>query len=201
MAFLIVLAVIGKYVLPVLKKALDDRAALIGSQLAAADEAKADANAADEDRRSALEEARHEVATFLGVSPREVVFTSGGTEAINAAVWGATRKRPDGPVLFAAVEHSAVRDASTRLAPTEVIAVDASARGSKPMSSRRACATPRRRSRPWSTASGPTMRSGRCSPCTTWYGCAATPAYPCTSTPPPHAGTSHSTSGRSKPTW
>jgi cysteine desulfurase len=78
--------------------------------------------------RDALEEARHEVATFLGVSPREVVFTSGGTEAINAAVWGATRKRPDGPVLFAAVEHSAVRDASTRLAPTEVIAVDASAR-------------------------------------------------------------------------
>ena len=78
--------------------------------------------------RDALEEARHEVATFLGVSPREGVFTSGGTEAINAAVWGATRKRPDGPVLFAAVEHSAVRDASTRLAPTEVIAVDASAR-------------------------------------------------------------------------
>jgi cysteine desulfurase len=78
--------------------------------------------------RDALEEARHEVAIFLGVSPREVVFTSGGTEAINAAVWGATRKRPDGPVLFAAVEHSAVRDASTRLAPTEVMAVDVSAR-------------------------------------------------------------------------
>jgi hypothetical protein len=40
-AFLVVLAFIGKYVLPYLKKALDERAALIGSQLAAADEAKA----------------------------------------------------------------------------------------------------------------------------------------------------------------
>jgi cysteine desulfurase len=39
-----------------------------------------------------------------------VVFTSGATEAINAAVWGA----PAGPVVLAAVEHSAVRDASAR---------------------------------------------------------------------------------------
>jgi F-type H+-transporting ATPase subunit b len=58
-AFLVVLAFIGKYVLPYLKKALDERAALIGSQLAAADEAKADASAADDERRAALEEARH----------------------------------------------------------------------------------------------------------------------------------------------
>jgi cysteine desulfurase len=78
--------------------------------------------------RDALEEARQQVSTLLGVSPREVVFTSGGTEAINTAVWGATRKRPDGPVLFAAVEHSAVRDASARSAPTEIMAVDVSAR-------------------------------------------------------------------------
>jgi cysteine desulfurase len=62
------------------------------------------------------------------VSPREVVFTSGGTEAINAAVWGATRRDPGAPVLVADVEHSAVRDASSRLAPTEVIPVDATAR-------------------------------------------------------------------------
>ena len=53
-----------------------------------------------------------------------MVFTSGGTEAVNAAVWGATRADPGAPVLCAAVEHSAVRDASARAAPTETIAVD-----------------------------------------------------------------------------
>ena len=43
-----------------------------------------------------------------------MVFTSGATEAINAAVWGASRAAPGHPVLCAAVEHSAVRDASAR---------------------------------------------------------------------------------------
>jgi cysteine desulfurase len=78
--------------------------------------------------RDVLEEAREQVATLVGAAPREVVFTSGGTEAINAAVWGATRQHPGAPVLFANVEHSAVRDASTRSAPTEIIPVDVTAR-------------------------------------------------------------------------
>ncbi|MGH9152287.1 MAG: aminotransferase class V-fold PLP-dependent enzyme, partial [Acidimicrobiales bacterium] len=64
--------------------------------------------------RAAVEDARERVAAFLGARPREVVFTSGATEAINAAVWGATRRRPAGAVVAAAVEHSAVRDASAR---------------------------------------------------------------------------------------
>ena len=78
--------------------------------------------------RDALEEARRDVAALVGTTPREVVFTSGGTEAINAAVWGATRQRPGGPVLLAEVEHSAVREASARSAPVEVVPVDAEAR-------------------------------------------------------------------------
>ena len=78
--------------------------------------------------RDALEEARQQVAAFFGTTPRQVVFTSGGTEAINAAVWGATRRAPGAPVLYADVEHSAVREASARLAPTEIIPVDAAAR-------------------------------------------------------------------------
>jgi cysteine desulfurase len=69
--------------------------------------------------RVALEEARERVATFLGARPREVVFTSSGTEAVNAAVWGAVaraRERLDGPghVVTTAVEHSAVLDACWR---------------------------------------------------------------------------------------
>ena len=78
--------------------------------------------------RDALEVARGQVAELVGVTGRQVVFTSGATEAINAAVWGATRKVPEGPVLCAAVEHSAVRDASARLAPTEDIPVDGAGR-------------------------------------------------------------------------
>ena len=78
--------------------------------------------------RDALEVARDRVADLVGVAGRQVVFTSGATESINAAVWGATRAAPGMPVLCAAVEHSAVRDASSRLAPTEVLDVDGAGR-------------------------------------------------------------------------
>jgi cysteine desulfurase len=92
--------------------------------------------------RVALEEGRQQVAALFGTRPRQVIFTSGATEAINAAVYGAValaRQRiqegprskaaggPGGPsgadvgpgpghlrVALAAVEHSAVREASER---------------------------------------------------------------------------------------
>jgi cysteine desulfurase len=73
--------------------------------------------------RAALEEARDQVAALFHVRPRQVVFTSGGTEAINTAVWGAIRSDP-GPVACSSVEHSAVRDASGRSGPVVPIAVD-----------------------------------------------------------------------------
>jgi cysteine desulfurase len=73
--------------------------------------------------RAALEEAREQVAGLFAVRPRQVIFTSGGTEAINGAVWGALRVDP-GPVACARVEHSAVRDASARGAPVVPITVD-----------------------------------------------------------------------------
>jgi cysteine desulfurase len=63
--------------------------------------------------RAVIEEAREHIASLLGARPREVVFTSSGTEAINAATWGAAERGPH--VVCAEVEHSAVRDASVRL--------------------------------------------------------------------------------------
>jgi cysteine desulfurase len=78
--------------------------------------------------RDALEDAREQVADLVAVTPREVVFTSGATESINAATYGATRSRIDAPVLLAGVEHSAVRDASERWAPVEILPVDRTAR-------------------------------------------------------------------------
>lgn len=57
-AFLIVLAVIGRYVLPYLNTALQERAERVRGELEAASSAKEDAAAADEARRTELEEAR-----------------------------------------------------------------------------------------------------------------------------------------------
>lgn len=66
--------------------------------------------------RRLLEEARDEVAAFLGRDPGEIVFTSGGTEAANLAVLGSSeatlRARGEAVVLSSAVEHPAVREAA-----------------------------------------------------------------------------------------
>ncbi|MDA8274140.1 MAG: F0F1 ATP synthase subunit B [Actinomycetota bacterium] len=64
-AFLIVLAVIGKYVLPPLNKAMTARQEQIRSELEAADRAKADADAADAERRRVLDEARHQAREIV----------------------------------------------------------------------------------------------------------------------------------------
>ena len=43
--------------------------------------------------RVAIEDARDQVASLLGTRSRSVIFTSGATEAINAAVWARRRHR------------------------------------------------------------------------------------------------------------
>lgn len=80
--------------------------------------------------RAALEDARDQVAALFGVRPRQVVLTSGATEAVNSAVWGMTRAEGAGrpPVVCAAVEHSAVRDASARHGTVVDVAVDRAGR-------------------------------------------------------------------------
>lgn len=78
--------------------------------------------------RVALEQAREQVAAFLGARPREVVFTSGATEAIAMASYGALeRDRTGRHVVLAAVEHSAVRRWAERGDPT-VVGVDRTGR-------------------------------------------------------------------------
>ena len=76
--------------------------------------------------RGAVETAREQVATLVGARPREVVFTSGATEAIVAAVWGATERGRH--VVVPAVEHSAVRDASAAFGAVTEVGVDGSGR-------------------------------------------------------------------------
>jgi cysteine desulfurase len=74
--------------------------------------------------RDLLEQARNQVAAWLGVGSRQVVFTSSATEAIHAAVHGAATRAPGRPILLAPVEHSAVQRASARVAPTVALPVD-----------------------------------------------------------------------------
>jgi cysteine desulfurase len=78
-------------------------------------------HAAGQQARAAVEEAREQVATALGSSPHEVVFTAGGTEADNLAVkgilWAARdRGRHQPHIVTTAVEHPAVLEPATWLA-------------------------------------------------------------------------------------
>lgn len=65
--------------------------------------------------RRGVEAAREAVARTLDVKPRQVVFTSGATEADDQAVFSTLAERPGGLVV-SAVEHAAVIAAARRLA-------------------------------------------------------------------------------------
>jgi cysteine desulfurase len=72
--------------------------------------------------RVAVEEARARVADLLGARPREVVLTSGATEAIAAACWGAASRGTH--QVVPAIEHSAVRLAAGRHGKVTIVPVD-----------------------------------------------------------------------------
>ncbi len=76
--------------------------------------------------RVAVETAREQVAECFGARSREVVFTSGGTEAIASAVWGAAERGSH--QVVPAVEHSAVREAAARAGDVTVVGVDGGGR-------------------------------------------------------------------------
>jgi cysteine desulfurase len=63
--------------------------------------------------RWAVEQARASVAGFLGCRPAEIVFTSGGTESDNLAIFGSVK--PGDHVITTAVEHHAVLHAVEKL--------------------------------------------------------------------------------------
>jgi cysteine desulfurase len=73
--------------------------------------------------RAMIEAARAEVAAFAGVAPKNIVFTSGGTEALNLAltpsIETADEKRPFDLLVASAGEHPAVL-AGHRFAPAQL---------------------------------------------------------------------------------
>jgi cysteine desulfurase len=60
--------------------------------------------------RIAMEEARDRLAEFIGAQPREIIFTSGGTESDNFAVEGAAfeNSKRGNHIITCAIEHHAV---------------------------------------------------------------------------------------------
>ena len=59
----------------------------------------------------AVENARRQVADLLNADPREIVWTSGATEANNLALKGVIEARGGGHIVTSATEHKAVLDA------------------------------------------------------------------------------------------
>ncbi len=63
---------------------------------------------AGQDVRKVVEDARDTLAGLLGASPREIYFTSGGTESDNTAIKGIALNRGSGHIITSAIEHPAV---------------------------------------------------------------------------------------------
>ena len=87
---------------------------------------------AGRDARQAIDRAREQVAALVGARPEQVVFTSGGTEANNAALYGLAAGRSGGVIAISAVEHASLIGPAQRLAAEgwrlESIAVDVQGR-------------------------------------------------------------------------
>jgi len=66
--------------------------------------------------RGAVEQAREHVAELVNCRPAEIVFTSGGTESDNLALFGLAK--PGDHVITSSVEHHAVLNACKRLEDT-----------------------------------------------------------------------------------
>jgi cysteine desulfurase len=58
--------------------------------------------------RTAIEQARKQIASFLGASPSEIFFTSGGTEANNMAIVRSIRDLKIKHAISSPIEHHAV---------------------------------------------------------------------------------------------
>lgn len=61
-----------------------------------------------QEARQLLSKSRRRIAAFLGVSPQEVIFTSGATEALNLVIRGLMGAHESGHIISSNLEHPAV---------------------------------------------------------------------------------------------
>src|SRR5271155_4255049 len=62
-----------------------------------------------------LKEAREKIATLVGCTPKEIIFTSCGTESDNMAIWSALQTSAKRHVVTTQVEHSAIMNQTEQL--------------------------------------------------------------------------------------
>jgi cysteine desulfurase len=65
--------------------------------------------------KEGVEAARKYIASFINATPEEIVFTSGGTEADNLALFGVARRAPKGHIITSKIEHPAILEACSAL--------------------------------------------------------------------------------------
>lgn len=100
--FLVIVFVTAKYILPPLNRVVEKRQELIRSSLEAADKARTDAAAADEERRAVLDQARHQA--------REIVAQANHTaEQVRSEAQARGQAEFDRIVANAAAELSLAR--------------------------------------------------------------------------------------------
>lgn len=63
-----------------------------------------------QEAKKGMEDARQELASFLGAKPEEIVFTSGGTESNNFAIFGiaGAQEKKGNHIITSVIEHHAV---------------------------------------------------------------------------------------------
>jgi cysteine desulfurase len=61
-----------------------------------------------QESRKRLTQAKHSIAVFFKMKPSEIVFTSGGTEALNMVIRGLFQSNTTGHIVTSSVEHSCV---------------------------------------------------------------------------------------------
>lgn len=65
--------------------------------------------------KKAIETARAQVAGWLGSKPSEIIFTAGGSEANNLALFGVAKKHPKAEIITTAIEHDSVLEPLNQL--------------------------------------------------------------------------------------
>jgi len=83
--------------------------------------------------RQAIDEAREQVANLVGCRETELLFTGGGTEAVNTAIRGLLAMRsPRKKIVTSTVEHSATKELCSQLVTeglAEIVKIDVNSQG------------------------------------------------------------------------
>ena len=64
----------------------------------------------------AIEKARKQIAMLINADPSEILFTSGGTESNNTALYGIAEKKPHSQIITSSIEHDAILEPCKKLA-------------------------------------------------------------------------------------